>query len=128
MFNFSGGDKECFRLRHETNKNIAVCVIPTLGPHRGCGRAQSRPGQILGEDGWQQEEPPFPQDVPASSARPAAGRSSARRRFTFGLGQGEAPPEMEDRMEPEPQAATQPPGRQAVPAANDRPRRVTRRL
>ena len=70
MFNFSGGDKECFRLRHETNKNIAVCVIPTLGPHRGCGRAQSRPGQILGEDGWQQEEPPFPQDVPASSDRP----------------------------------------------------------
>ena len=88
-----------------------------------------------------------PRTSPATTtpARPAAGRTSARRHVTFNLDQGEAPPEMEEparpvpqaatdqpepqaaTQPPEPQAATQPPEKQGEPPASGRPRRTTRR-
>ena len=88
-----------------------------------------------------------PRTSPATTtpARPAAGRTSARRHVTFNLDQGEAPPEMEEparpvpqaatdqpepqaaTQPPEPQAATQPPEKQGEPPASGRPRRTTKR-
>ena len=98
---------------------------------------------------WSPATPEFatPGTSPAvvTPARPATGRTSARRSVSFNLEQGEEPPESEEPVNPvlqaatqlpgpqaatqlpEPQAATQPPGRQAEPPANGRPRRVTRR-